>query len=374
MTEQPSPMETTRYHPGTMVSEYLEFNAWTQRELARRTGLTPKTVNEICNGKARISPTTALVFERVFHRPAHFWLNLQTKYDEIEARQLAMDNLVSWREWANRFPIAEMKRFRFLDVPSEDEPSVTSALLSFLGVSSPESWQSVWTTSPIAYRQTLRQMTSKEAVSAWLRATELEANKVSTAPFAEHKLRLAIPELRRQTKEGPEVFVPELQRLCAPAGVAVVWIPELPQTGISGCSRWLTSHRALIALTLRYKTDDQMWFTFFHELGHILLHRQRHMLILDNASEDLLDRTIDPEMQQIEEEASRFAADTLIPPESLSQFIKRKVFTNASIKAFADALTIGPGIVVGRLQHEGVLEHFQGNKLKRSLHWAGLDE
>ena len=374
MTEQGNLMESTRYHPGTMVSEYLEFNEWTQRELARRTGLTPKTVNEICNGKARISPTTALAFERVFHRPAHFWLNLQTKYDEIEARQLAMDNLLSWREWANRFPIADMKRFRFLDVPSKDETSVTSALLSFFGVSSPESWQSVWRTSPIAYRQTLKPVTSKEAISAWLRATELEANRVSTSPFDEHKLRLAIPELRRQTREGPQVFIPELQRLCAAAGVAVVWIPELPQTGISGCSRWLTGHRALIALTLRYKTDDQMWFTFFHEVGHILLHRQRHMLILDNATEDLLDRTVDPEMQQIEEEASRFAADTLIPPESLSQFIRRKVFTNASIKAFADALTIGPGIMVGRLQHEGVLKHFQGNQLKRNLHWAGLDE
>ena len=131
MTEQGNLMESTRYHPGTMVSEYLEFNEWTQRELARRTGLTPKTVNEICNGKARISPTTALAFERVFHRPAHFWLNLQTKFDEIEARQLAMDNLLSWREWANRFPIADMKRFRFLDVPSKDETSVTSALLFF---------------------------------------------------------------------------------------------------------------------------------------------------------------------------------------------------------------------------------------------------
>ncbi len=367
-------METTPYHPGTMVSEYLEFNEWTQRELARRTGLTPKTVNEICNGKARISPVTALAFERVFHRPAHFWLNLQSKYDEAEARQYAIDSLLSWKAWSNRFPIADMKRYRYLEVPSKDESSVTSALLSFFGVSSPESWQSVWNSSPIAYRQTLRYTTSKEAISAWLRATELEANKVPTGPFDERKLRSLIPQLRNLTKEGPEVFVPELQRLCAVAGVAVVWKPELPQTGISGCSRWLTGHRALIALTLRYKTDDQMWFTFFHEIGHILLHRQQHMLILDNASEDLLDRTVDPEMQRIEEEASRFAADTLIPPESLSPFIRRKVFTNESIKAFADALTIGPGIIVGRLQHEGVLKHFQGNQLKRNLHWAGLDK
>ena len=28
---------------------------------------------------------------------------------------------------------------------------------------------------------------------------------------------------------------------------------------------------------------------------------------------------------------------------------------------------IGPGIVIGRLQHDGVLEHWQGNNLKQKL-------
>ena len=374
MTEQGSLMESTRNHPGTMVLEYLEFNEWTQRDLARRSGITPKTVNEICNGKARISPATALAFEKVFHRPAHFWINLQAKFDEAQARNYAMADLHSWREWAHKFPIAAMRRYRLLDAHSSDEPSTISALLSFFGVSSPESWDSVWKTSNIAYRQTMKSTISKEAISAWLRAAELEANRISTGPFDDNQLRLLIPQLRKQTREGPNVFVPELKRLCATAGIAIVWVPELPQTGISGCSRWITGHRALVALTLRYKTDDQMWFTFFHEIGHILLHRQRHTLILDNADSDLLDKAVDPEMQQVEEEASRFAADILIPPEPLTQFIRRGVFTNASIKAFADALTIGPGIVVGRLQHEGALQHFQGNRLKRSFDWAGMDE
>ena len=85
MTERSSYTESTPSHPGAMVSEYLEFNEWTQRDLARRTGLTPKTISEICSGKARISPSTALAFERVFQRPAHFWLNLQGRYDEALA-------------------------------------------------------------------------------------------------------------------------------------------------------------------------------------------------------------------------------------------------------------------------------------------------
>ena len=74
-------------HPGETVMEYLEFCAWTQSDLARRTGLTPKTISEICNGRAPITPSTALALEKVLQRPAHFWLNLQRQYDELTARR-----------------------------------------------------------------------------------------------------------------------------------------------------------------------------------------------------------------------------------------------------------------------------------------------
>src|SRR5436853_4794980 len=74
-------------HPGKTVVEYLDFHGWSQRDLARRTGLTPKTISEICNSKSPITPTTALAFEKAFQRPAHLWLNLQRQFDEVEARR-----------------------------------------------------------------------------------------------------------------------------------------------------------------------------------------------------------------------------------------------------------------------------------------------
>ena len=76
-------------HPCEVVSDYLDFLGWTQRELAGRAGLTPETVSEICNGKAAIKPVAALGLERVLQRPAHMWLNLQRQFDEAAARQQA---------------------------------------------------------------------------------------------------------------------------------------------------------------------------------------------------------------------------------------------------------------------------------------------
>lgn len=355
-------------HPGITVVEYLECNDWPQRELARRTGLTPKTISEICSGKAPISPATALALEKVFHRPAHLWLNLQRLYDEAEARRRVRETASGWKDWAKKFPLKHMKKFGWLELQEGQDEA--DALLSFFAVSSPQSWSSVWQAANVSYRQTRNFQLSMEATAAWVRAAELSAAQLDTSVFNEEKFRSAIIEVRGCTRMRADKIMEPAQRICGDAGVAVVWVPELPNTGISGCARWISNHKALIALTLRYKTDDQMWFTFFHEAGHILLHRKDRPFVLDNVVENLGDHVVDPEMQQIEEEANRFAAEILIPPESLAEFVKARDFSNDAIYDFADRVGVGPGIVVGRLQHEKILAPHQGNKLKQTLGWG----
>ena len=144
-----------------------------------------------------------------------------------------------------------------------------------------------------------------------------------------------------------------VQSICAAAGVAVVWVPELPDSAISGCARWLSDKKALVGLTLRYKTDDQMWFTFFHEVGHVLLHRKKRSFVLDNAADDLSDRVVDPEMQRYETEANQFAGDTLIPPAVLAEFLRKNHFTNESIHDFAEAIGVAPEIVMAVFNLKG---------------------
>lgn len=352
-------------HPGDVVVDYLEFHGWAQRDLARRTGLTPKTISEICNGKGPITAPTALALEKALQRPAHFWLNLQRQFDEAEARRHELAKTAQWVGWARKFPMKEMRRLRF--VP-EGRPEVDT-LLHFLGVSSPESWNAVWNAADVAYRQTRKFKTSVEAISAWVRETELVAAEIETADFNEQLLRSSIEDLRRLTRTRADTIMEPIQRICAAAGVAVVLVPELPHCGISGCARWLSDKKALIGLTLRYKTDDQMWFTFFHELGHVLLHKKKRSFVLDNAAGDLSDQVVDPEMQQYESEANQFAGNALIPPAALGEFIRKKTFTNEDIHTFAEEIGVGPGIVVGRLQHEGLLARHQGNALKQNLNW-----
>ena len=357
-------------HPGENVTEYLETYGWSQNDLARRTGLTPKTVSEICNGKAPISPATALSFERVLQRPAHFWLGLQRNYDEFEARAKEAAESSKWQDWVHHFPLKEMRKLNYSLSTSKSD---AETLLNFFGVSSPHTWERVWKASAVAYRQTQSFSAREEAISAWVREVELVARGITLDDFDEDRLLGSLGHLRSLTRMGAETIMDPVQQVCAAAGIAVVWVPALKSTGISGCARWTTPKRALIGLTLRYKTDDQLWFTFFHELGHILLHRNKRSFVIDN-SEDLWDQTVDPEMRGVEAEADRFSSDVLVPPTELGNFLRQKTFTNESIHAFAESIGVGPGIVVGRLQHDGVLKRHQGNALKQKLDWRFTED
>ena len=104
----------------------------------------------------------------------------------------------------------------------------------------------------------------------------------------------------------------------------------------------------------------QLWFSFFHEAAHILLHRKKVIFIEDDLQGD-------PE----EDDANRFAADILIPPFELAQWLAQGRVTKTRIKAFAHNIDVAPGIVVGRLQHDQQLPFDWCNDLKRRLRWTG---
>lgn len=353
---------TSVAHPGETVVDYLESYGWSQRDLSKRSGITPKTISEICNGKAGISTQTSIAFEKVFNRPAHFWINLQSNYDEHLVRLNEAKKSGEWFDWLKNFPLKEIKERGWLPKSSDDE---LTDFLIFFGVSSPQSWNTVWQSSNQAFRQTSKFKISEFAVSAWLRRLEILSDEFELKSFNDEELLNSIETLRRLTRDPLDSALEAAQSILSKSGIALIIEPSLPQTGISGCTYWIKPKKAILGLTLRTKWEDQIWFTLFHELGHILLHRKYFSCILDNAETEMARVDLDPNMQKFEEEADRFAADTLIPPHYLSKFISFNMFDNDAIHDFAEAIGISPGIVVGRLQRESILQPWQGNALKQ---------
>lgn len=348
--------------PGETLLETIETLGMTQADLAARAGRPLKTINEIIRGKAAITPDTALQLERVLGVSATFWLNRESRYRETLARRAEQRALSGDIAWTRAFPIAQMVKLGWLpEVRSRVER--TQALLQFLGVARPEQWEEISRSTVAQFRMTSARAASPAALHAWLRRGESEARHLACAPFDKERFRDALADARGLTREPPAVFQKQLVTRCANAGVAVVFVPEITGSRASGATRWLSPNRALIQLSLRYKTDDHLWFTFFHEAGHILLHARGSIFIETDGA--------DPGDQ--EREANRFAEDMLVPRAAWSAFVTSLTPQRVSVDvvhAFAAAQGIAAGIVVGRLQHEGRLPRTHLNALKRRLTWA----
>ena len=79
--------------PGDTLAEHLEFTGITHAELADRMGRPEKSISDIIQGSAQLTPETALQLERVVGIPADFWMNLERNFrmriaeiDEAEER------------------------------------------------------------------------------------------------------------------------------------------------------------------------------------------------------------------------------------------------------------------------------------------------
>lgn len=344
--------------PGEVLGDELELRGMTQQELAKRTGLTPKHIVSIVKAKSAITPETAIKLERAIGMPAEYWLNLESHYQEVLARLQEEVQLDHDIDWLSRIPVAQMGKLGWISKLSDTKAQLVE-VLRFFGIASVSQWDDMWPNLNVAYRQHTHTEVFPEAVSAWLRRGEIEAAQIACAPYDKAAFRTALDQVRKLTEQSPEVFVPAMQDLCAQAGVAVVFVPSLPKTGVSGATRWLNSNKAIIQLSLRYRTNNHMWFTFFHEAGHILLHGKKE-LFLEGANG--LDETK-------EDEANKFAQEELIPRTAFTHFAQQGPYSKAAIIAFSKRIGIAPGIVVGQLQHKKLLPVTYCNELKQKFTW-----
>lgn len=363
-------------HPGATLKESLDSSGMSQTELAERTGLSRKTINGIVNGKEPLTHETALQLEKVFRVPARFWVNLQANHDETVARLRERSRLESFRDWIREreIPYAELAR-RGLVPATRDPLDRLAGVLQFFGVSNPEAFESVWGSYQKAYsfRKSEKLTNHFGAIAAWLRLGEMEAEKIACNPFEKKKLLAVLDEMRAMALLPCKEFQERLPRHCAQSGIALVFVPGIKGAPIFGATRWLPGKRkAIVQLSLRGKDDGNLWFTFFHELGHVLLH-DRSAIFLE------LDRAM---TSKEEREASNFARDLLIPPGEFAAFLDQHKRTNpegfrmiskVDIVAFARRIGIPPGVVVGRLQKDGYIPPRNCNGLKQRFEFCGED-
>jgi HTH-type transcriptional regulator / antitoxin HigA len=306
-------------------------------------------VNQILQGVAPITLETSIALERVTGTPASFWNRREADYREMLLRAKRRTLSDRDKEWLRSLPIKELQdRGR---IPREkDRTLLFETVLSFFGVADREAYERVWRGPVASFRRSHAFASHPGAVVSWLRIAQLDAQGAKVEPFSASTFRKVLRDIRALTAEGdPNRMV----QMCAAAGVSVVFVPEVKGCRISGAAWWATPSRAVIALSDRYKKDDYFWFTFFHEAAHLLLHSKKETFVDDGKDSDV-----------VEEEANRWAADFLIPPERAEEL--RTLETDVQVRAFAKEIGIAPGIVVGRLQHDEFWDYKRGHGVEAS--------
>jgi HTH-type transcriptional regulator/antitoxin HigA len=198
------------------------------------------------------------------------------------------------------------------------------------------------------------------AAATWLRQGERSAASIECEPYKKSKFKQSLIDIRKLTNEtDPTVFVTQLVQICAKCGIAVVFEPAPKGCPVSGATKWLSPTKALLMLSLRHRSNDHLWFSFFHEAGHLLVHGKRMMFI--EVAGMLSDEQ--------EDEANRFARDMLIPP-ALGMRLSELQTHETDVLRFAKEAAIAPGIVVGRMQNEQLLPWNKLNHLKVRYKWG----
>lgn len=345
--------------PGSTLSMMMARRGIGTRELAMTLQEDIAFVLRLFAGTERIEKELAnLLAENVGATP-EFWTSRQARYDTSlnqTARNISSDAAAAW---LRSLPLKDMRSAGWI-VPTAREHSLPAAL-AYFDVTSPDEWRERYAdhATKYSYRTSQAFESKLGALAAWLRQGELQAAGIKCAKWDVQTFRSALVEIRRLTRlKSPLMFMAKLRQLSASSGVAVVFIKAPAGCRASGATRFISRDKAMIILSFRHLSDDHFWFSFFHEAGHLILHGHGSTFVDGDAAETT----------EKEREANLFAAGTLIPLSERGRLDRLRANVNEIVR-LAVSIGISPGIVVGQMQHEGLLGPNQLNGLKRRYTW-----
>ena len=344
--------------PGESIRQAMAERHWDVERLASELGVNEEVATDLLQGTTRITVTIARVLAASFGGSTRFWMTRDARYCESR-------DWVTADKWVSLLPVRDMRSFGWVERTTDWQGAI-SVCMDFFGVDSPsELGGPKLRTTDARFRAKPRNPKQDAAIAAWVRKVELEATELQCEPWDSAGFRGSLPLIAELSKTSdPRMFVPQIQQLCSVSGVAIVLVRSPARCPVNGVALTLASGVRVIGLSGRYLADDHLWFTLFHEAGHLLLHDN------DSVFVDEIDNSLDSDLDGPEAEADYFASQALLP-ESLLAGISRNPSPRL-IHGIAKKAGVSHGVVIGQLQHAGVVPFDSRlNKLKHRYKWDG---
>jgi HTH-type transcriptional regulator/antitoxin HigA len=333
--------------------------------LAAKLNVTTSETTSLLAGMSDLSRLIAEKLSSILGGSTEYWMKREAQF-RADLAKIPIERRYD-ADWLNAMPYADLVRLGWLKNRVGDNERAEE-VLNFFGIFLSAQWRLRYTPAVVgkAFRTSPSFDTHHEAVTAWLRQGERIGVAIECRNWNPIKFRERLIEVRKLTKNKfPTTFIPELRMICADCGVALVIARTPSGCHASGATQFLSKNKALLMLSFRFKTDDQFWFSFFHEAGHLLVH---------DIDEIFIDEQIGRHTDSKEEdEANQFAADLLVTKENRAEMLTLPLRA-ADVIRFAVKNGVSPGIVVGQMQYAGVLEYNHLHKLKRRYSEADIDK
>lgn len=347
--------------PGDTIKDALDEQHLDRQTLAEALELSQVDLNALLEGGIPLTIRLAERLSSTIGGSVEFWMTRDGQFQTDRTRVVA-------DAWAQRMPIHEMTTFGWIRPEVGDWVGQIDECLRFFDVVSPDAWEAEHRAllKETRFRSSQVLQTNEFAVAAWLRQCEVELSEIACAEWDRDVFEALLPQLLPLTRiRDPRRFLGELQARCAEVGVAVGVVRAPRGCPVSGAARRLPNGQPSIALSGRHRADDHLWFTFFHEAAHLLLHGP-DALYLDEIELDS-----DPAPSPEEAEADRFAGTMLVPTEYEDRLARAKR-SPLELRSIAGEIGVSLGIVIGHLQHRGVLGYnTRFNRLKSRYKWNG---
>ncbi len=321
-----------------LLQDELARRDWRQADLCRVLGWSTQSLSELMQGKRRLDTSMALDLECLTCEGAEYWLNAQLAADLDSARRKDSladrnSNIRARAEVESLAPVRELIRRHY--VTAKEPSDQLEQVRRLIG-------------DDVAFgafaKRSVNGTPFTRTQAAWMAiARDVAHTRVSNAFNCELFAKFAA-ELPRTVRD-PEHFR-RLPADFASLGVRIVYVKPFPGGRIDGVSMRLDD-KPMIALSGRGKRLDKVLFALLHECAHIVsgdwllgprVHEDNHEQVVgDDASEAAI---------------SALATDWVFP----RGMTFRGPPTRQIVQDVADEFNVAPAIVVGHLQHSGVID------------------
>jgi addiction module HigA family antidote len=343
-----------KFHPGFFLKQDLDALEMQPAEFAKRSGILEKQVSELLNEKISVTQVIAEKLASFFGTSIQLWLGIQSDYDVYKKSSEQEKELIS--DYKLLMQIDKTFREKYILLEKTNLDASSEVVLA----------RKVLQTSRLSYleqenlyavhKELRTDQESDFYKNIWLTLAIKQARQEDELVYNYDTLLQTIPTLRALTLKNPNSFIAQLQEILKKVGIHFVYLDYLRKSNLFGATKWIDNEKSpMIAVSNRGHSNDVFWFSVFHELAHVIMNHKKNLL---TATNETANRTI-------ELEADKKAADLLISPTDWNNFIADGNFSKESIMSFSKKIGIQDGIVVGRLQREGKIDHSYLNSLKQ---------